>query len=208
MIDLEDEMSTEIKKSRWIGYAKPGDIGLTLGSSSIFAKFQDWYRSRISNASNQASHGFIVKGDNLISEANGKYIGESKLEKYIGSNRDTWLFRKRDLKLFEKDAMMLYIKSAEQTGGTYSWLGIMQFVQKFFYKDKQLKDKPGVFCTEYTSRIINAADLPYLSLGKDFPWKVTPSIQLSWFIKNGFLNDWELVLYSTKNKLFFNAGSS
>ena len=185
----------KVSRNHWLKQVRNADIGLTLGNSSIFGKVQNLYRKKVSKVKHRASHGFFVKNFAKVSEANGKYVEESNLAKYLVKQRKTWLFRYQGITETEQIKMHIHMESAEVSGGTFSWTGIFQFVLKFIDRKKRIKDKPGVFCTEHTSRIINAAGLRYSTLGRVEPWKVTPSIQLSWFLTEGSELGWNLALY-------------
>ena len=186
-------METCVDKREWFKAIDGCDIGLTLGSNSIFGKLQNFYRKRISKAKHRASHGFFLKNNTKISEADGKYVKESNLQRYLNSNRQVWIFRYVKISQEQKDKMQVHANAAEVSGGTYSWLGMFQFASKFISPKKRIKDKPGVFCSEHTSRIINAGGLRYSSLGKVEPWKITPSMQLSWFFEQGKAHGWKMV---------------
>lgn len=189
----------EVSKNEWIKSARSGDIGL-IRAKNLFSTMQNWYRNRFKEGEHRASHGFIVMKPPEISEANGILIKRATFIKNIGDSTMCWLFRSSYLTPHKQDDIRDFIRGAEQTGGHYSVAGIWQFCLSFFAGKKIMKDKSGVFCTEYTSRLINNARLPYMDVPE---WQISPSLQLNWFIKEGAAKGWFLAAYYDGNGKYF-----
>lgn len=178
--------------SEFMDALQEGDIGVSQGRS-IFARLQNLFRKRRSGpeVDMHASHGFYFKVPPSISEADGKLItGKNIVDRYLDGRHRVWVFRHHAVQDRHLKKMRAYVRGAEETGGIYAWKSIWQFAKRFF-TGKEMKDKPGVFCTEYTSRIIETGGLlPYLEVDAH---KIDPSTQLSWLMKNSIV--WPLVAY-------------
>jgi hypothetical protein len=175
-------------RDKFISKINNGDIGLLL-SHSVFAKLQNLFRKKFHEGELRASHGFYVKYPPRISEANGMCVkGNVDFKKYIEGSAKAWFFRYRYLTIPQLEHMNLYVRSAEETKGRYSIGGIFQYALKYLGLKKNLEDESGVFCTEYTSRIILSAPLQYIK-DKE-PFEISPSYQLNWMMGNDY---WRLV---------------
>ena len=163
----------------FVSSVKAGDVGL-LKAENHFAWFQDLYRRRMGEGDQKASHGFIVKEPPMISEANGPHIQEATFLKNIGSSTRCWFFRLKEIKGIHVDKMMDYCRGSEETDGIYSVHGILEFIKSFLFKKRDWKDRKGVFCSEYVSRIIIAAGLGDRYITTRDPWEISPSFQLNW----------------------------
>lgn len=168
-----------VTNQQFIAALRKGDIGV-ICAKNFFATLQNLYRKKFKEGATQASHGFIMKSPPNISEANGIVIKEATVLKDVGDSTKCWIFRYTKLTTEQLAGMMLYVEGAEETAGHYSVGGIMQFAKSFFTGNPDTKDEQGVFCTEYTSRIIRAAGLDYV-VGRD-AWEIDPSYQLNWFL--------------------------
>lgn len=187
----------------FVNSIKAGDVGL-LRAHNPFAWFQNLYRKRMREGEQRASHGFIVKTPPKISEANGPHIKEATFLKNIGDSTAVWFWRLKGIKGTEIEEMLDYCRGAEETGGVYSVGGIIEFFKSFLFKKKELKDKKGVFCTEYTSRIIISAGLGDKYITTRDPWEISPSFQLNWFFSNEAVRfGWYLAAYYDGQKGYF-----
>lgn len=199
-----------VTRDEWVGALQCGDIGLCLGRS-LFARLQDWYRREMKESDEKASHGFYVKAPPHISEADGwKVNGGNDVDRYFSNHHKIWIFRCSSLTPAQLANMNLYIRASEETGGIYSWGGIGQlakrFILKLLGKTSTVTDKRGVFCTEYTSRAILAAEvdgqgLPYIT--DKLPQEIDPAVQLDWFLDVGVAcRGWVLAAYYKRGKFF------
>jgi hypothetical protein len=189
----------EVDSYKFIASLKNGDIGL-ICAKNFFAVLQNLYRKRFKEGDAQASHGFFMKQTPSISEANGIVIKEATVNKNVGDTTKCWIFRYTKLTQEQVKGMNLYVAGAEETAGHYSVGGIMQFAKSFFTGKRNEPDESGVFCTEYTSRIVRAAGLDYIS---DLPtWQIDPSYQLNWFLNEGPKFGWILAAHYDGQKFF------
>lgn len=187
----------EVTREKWCELLRPGDIGLTY-RKSIGSRLQNLFRKKVGESEHLASHSFYCKGNGKISEANALRVSTKSALKFC-KNRDTiWVFRKKNLTPSELRTMNAYVAGSEESGGVYSWGGILQFVKKYLF-GWTMRDTWGVYCAEYTSRAIMRGELPYLDRA---PWKVTPSYQLSWFWETGRKTTWKLVGYAEKDRFY------
>lgn len=177
----------KVDEAAFVNSLEPGDIGL-IKSDNAFARLQALYAHRFNEGPHLASHGFMVKDRPAISEANGIVIKEATILKNIGDTTQCWLFRYTNLARDEQGGMMLYAAGAEETAGHYSIGGILQFAKSFLTGKRHTKDEQGVFCSEYTSRIIKAAGLNYMT--ELNPWEIDPTTQLNWFLTEGPAHGW------------------
>ena len=169
-------MLRSVTKEFWLKSLHVGDIGICLGTS-IFSKFQNISRNLGREGDKPASHGFFVKISPWISEADGRRVtGHNKISRYFSDHHKIWIFRYPNLTQEQIDDMNLVVSTAEKVNGQYSWGGIKEFWKPWF--GIPMKERAGVFCTEFTSAIIRAANLPYMDK-KDF--EISPSRQREWF---------------------------
>lgn len=168
-----------VTSKEFVASIRNGDVGL-ICAKNFFATLQNLYRKKFNEGLAQASHGFIMKDSPHISEANGIVIKPATVMKFIGDSTKCWLFRYSRLAPQQLSGMNLYIAGAEETAGHYSVGGIVQYAKSFLTGKEEKKDEQGVFCTEYTSRIIIANGLEFVE-GRD-PWEIDPSYQLNWFL--------------------------
>ncbi len=182
--------------SLWMSQLKPCDIVVSLDHKGIASWFQNLYRKKITKAKHSASHAFIVTDPPKISEAEGRTVHSDTIEKYLTDHHTVWVFRYKGMRNEQIGRMRAFVNGSEQSGGTYAWGGIFEFVKKFFRLKKKTEDERGVFCSEYISRAILAGGLPFI---KDkSPWQITPSVLLSWFIEEAPDRWWALEKYFKK----------
>ena len=179
-----------VKPSVFLRSMKAGDVGLTR-SKTMFAKLQNFYRKRRKESDILASHGFYIHNPPLISEADGwKVSGKESVSRYFGADgRKTWIFRYRNLGVGQLQRMTSFVDGAQTSGGVYSWGGIKELALSLL--GKRMKDRRGVFCTEYVSGIINTGGLPYITEKEE--WEITPSYQLHWFVEKGEAFGWKMI---------------
>ncbi len=192
-------------KETFIGAIKAGDIGI-IHSKNLFAKLQSMYAHRFKEGPWLASHGFIVKDPPKISEANGMFVGEATYLKNIGDSTKCWFFRNTDLTVAQLSIMRAFMNAAGDTGGHYSIGGILQFAKCFITGKRGECDESGVFCTEYTSRIIIETGLPYIKNLSS--WQIDPTYQLNWFTSDEARSlNWIMAAYydpdGEKDKKYF-----
>lgn len=172
----------------FLGTLKNGDIGL-INSKNFFGFLQNLYRKRFKEGPEQASHSFFMKSPPEISEANGFTVsGGSSVLKFVGDSTKCWIFRFKALTDRQLEQMNDFAAGAEETSGHYSFWGIAQFAKAFILGKRDEKDESGVFCSEYTSRIICAAGInEYCDLPS---YQIDPSFQLNWLLE---ASGWDLV---------------
>lgn len=181
---------------------KPGDIGL-ICSNNFFSTLQNWFRKRFKEGELRASHGFYLNNPPQLIEANSIHISKGEIIKNIGDKTKCWIFRYTKLTREELDSMNDAAEMAIEAGGHYSIAGIIQFAKSFFSKKLNMKDKRGVFCTEFTSDIIlkGVPANDYIQDRK--PWQIDPSYQLNWFSTEGKKHKWELIGFYDGQGSFF-----
>ncbi len=181
----------EVTRGEWCSLLRPGDIGLSY-RKSLGSKLQNLFRKKTGESEHLASHSFYCKGNGKMSEASALHVSEKPVLS-IAQNHDTiWVFRKRNLTPSELKTMNAYVAGSEESGGVYSWGGIMQFVKRYMF-GWAMTDSRGVYCAEYTSRAIMRGELPYMSRA---PWKITPSYKLGWMMETGRKTAWKLTAYA------------
>lgn len=211
-------------KKEWLEVLKYGDVGICKGKS-FFSRLQDWFRKKRENQVEAiASHGFFVKDSPQISEADGKKInGSNKINRYFSDYHTIWIFRSTILNNLSLKVLKSFINGAEQSGGLYSWGGIIEFVKKFFRKKHKMKDKRGMFCTEYVTKGNINAHIPFidydyvakaLRISKseakyNFAHRVSPSMLLDWLIDVGCENGtWESIAFYSEGRFYLNGNSN
>jgi hypothetical protein len=155
------------------------DIGI-VEMPSLAAWFQKIYARRFNETGPTASHCFIFKDAETISEADGFSVHAAPLAKYLSPKIKLWVFRYENLTDEQRRIMSTYITAAENVDGRYSWEGIWDFVKAYFTGKRIFQDPRGVFCSDYVGSIIISAGLPHLETP---PWEVTPTEFLQWILR-------------------------
>lgn len=186
-----------VTRETWLEALRELDFVLVRGDT-FFGRAQDLDRRAEGAADKRASHSAILKKPPLLSEADGKIVnGKNAISRYFTGHHRIWIFRYTALSPEQAAAMRAYIRGAEETRGTYAWGGILEFAKrtwaKLWGRAYAMKDRPGVFCSEYTSRLAQTARLVYLEKP---PHQVSPSLQLDWLLDTGVKQGtWEWVAY-------------
>ena len=192
----------KVNQDLFLANLKSGDIGL-ICSKSLFSTLQNWYRKRFKEGELRASHGFYLNNPPELTEANNILLSKATINKNIGDKTKCWIFRYTKLTHEGLEAMNAAADMAISVGGHYSVEGIWQFAKSFFTKKMNMKDKKGVFCTEFTSDII-LKGIPAKDYIQDRkPWQIDPSYQLNWFSIDGKLKNWELIGFYDGEGSFF-----
>jgi hypothetical protein len=76
-------------------------------------------------------------------------------------------------------------QEAVAAGGHYDIMDIVNFGWRFVQKtltgkSSKMGNGSGMFCTEFTSSLIDLAGIPYMDAQIN---EITPSLQLNWFMK-------------------------
>ena len=187
----------KIGKDGWLSLLKPGDAGLIL-AKNFFSKLQNWYRNKVEKISERASHAFIMKRGVEISEANGYYISEDTVTKYIDDSKKVWIFRNLNMTNGKMEGIIDYCEGAEENDATYSVKGIYQFginyVLHFFGKKFKFKDQSGSFCGEYLNKALVKKGIPVMKQAASY--EATPSLLLHYFLsEEGKADQWYLAAY-------------
>jgi hypothetical protein len=175
---------------------QPGDIGIDL-SGTIFSRIQNWLRKKIGEADYRASHTFYVKQGTRISEAYWNGVKPNDISKYLDGDHKIWIFRNSGINSGILSVMQAYVQGAEDSGGLYSYIGILQHGKKLL--GMRASDERGVFCSEYTSNIINQGQLGYMTRAAH---RITPSYKLSGLRGSGPRHGWFLSLYHDKGTYY------
>jgi hypothetical protein len=187
----------KISKEGWVIMRKPGDAGIIL-ADNFFSTLQNWYRKKVDKVDDRASHAFIMKRTPAISEANGLYIKEANVTKYLADRKKVWIFRNLNMTTDKAEGILDYCSGAERNGGTYSLKGISQFglsyFMSFFGKKIKFKDQQGSFCSEYLGKALINEGIPFLDGKVDF--SATPSFVLDYLLgEKGKADQWILSAY-------------
>ena len=130
------------------------------------------------------------------------FVKKANIIKNIGDKTECWVFRNLNLDPNQLQAMLAFADGAVESGGRYSVGGIIQFGLQYLGIKKKISDEAGVFCTEFTSRIIDAGGLPYITKLK--PFEIAPSYQLNWFLGAEAKSEgWYLAAHYIPNGKFF-----
>lgn len=164
-------------QTMFVANIKNGDIGV-IQANNFFSTLQKMFWKKFKEGELFASHAFYVKDPPKISEANGIIISSNAtFLKNIGDTTKCWIFRNFSATGEQIDDMNGYVQGAEETGGHYSFWGILQFVKAYVTSKKDMKDESGVFCSEYVARIVESAHIPFTAIP---PWQLDPSSLLNW----------------------------
>ena len=195
-------------KGEWLDALRNMDIANTL-SPNIFALLQNFMRKVLKESDYKASHSLAIKRPPLVTEASGLTIKNSKsIVKYLGKKNKVYIFRAVNLEENNFTRMMDFSDGVEQGGGSYSFGGILQMpkrlANKWFGWKVKIKNKWGMFCSEYTSRLIHKGKIFYI-LNK-LAHEITPSLQLHWFLTTGIPSkEWTLVGYYDRGDYYLPA---
>lgn len=168
----------EIAKELFVNSLKAGDIGLCLGNS-IFSKLQNILRKKRDRVDERASHGFYVRNNGGIIEANGIKVARANIERYFTNHHKIWIFRYNNVNEEQIKDMNLMADVLADAETNYSWGGIKEFFKWLLNKKYKMKNEKGMFCTELTGYLIKGVNLPYIT-DKEY-YQIDPSYQLSWF---------------------------
>lgn len=160
-----------------------GDVGVSLWDS-FSSSLQNLYRVKIGKEPLRASHTFLCKSPQKISEANGLFISEGDIYNSFTPKNKCWVFRNKNLTEEQKLRVVDYLTGAEENGGTYSILGILQFILNFFLRFVGTRLKfhamPGSFCDVYAGKALLWVKAPWLANDKISLYSKSPSSVRSW----------------------------
>lgn len=180
----------QASQRQFISLLKNGDIGL-IYKPGIFAWAEGLRVKRFDEGNIEATHGFVFKDSNTISEANGFSVHPSPVTDYLKPGIKMWVFRFPAMTIDQRSLLNVYISATEQGDARYSWEGIWEMAKSVFTGQKTFPDPHGEFCSDYTGQVIKAAGLPYMQ--DLLPWEIDPTTQLQWFLYGAMSLGWVMV---------------